>query len=207
MDKKISVLLIDDDPEEIFVHNFRKIIALDKRLEYIGHASSGELGVEMACSRNPDIVVVDLNLAGADDNQEGAVVAREIRLKTGIRVVLATNYFKDDDSVIIAASKKAFASGYFLKSQFRDFASIIYETATSNTPLKALIKGLIRDDFTPAVAEILDAVVGKKQDVLDRIGETLVNRYKTAIFKTLGINPDVPEGKRTEVLIRLYENW
>ena len=107
---KVRVILVDDN--DGFASNFREIIALDERLNYIGYASSKESGVSMAIAYKPDIVVMDLNLSGTA--LDGIEAAKEIRVRTGIRVLLLTAYENED--IVLNASKKAFASGFIFKS-------------------------------------------------------------------------------------------
>ena len=194
MDDRVKVLLVDDNDD--FATLFKLMIERDRRLEYLGHASDKENGVEMSVRLSPDIVVMDLNLCG--DALDGIEAAREIRVLTGIRIVLLTAY--EEQETIINASRKAFASGYVFKSRFQTIADIIYDSATSNTPEKEMIREL-------ALSRLSSAERGVFEDILKGTGvESLyqspstISNQKTNIFKKLGL-------KNTKELLRVFNNW
>ena len=177
---KVKVVLVEDDMDFAFL--LRKIMEQDYKLEFLAHAANRTLGVEMVKMLKPDIVVMDLNLSGSDLDGIGA--AKEIRLKTGIKVILLTSY--EQPEIIINASKQAFASGYIFKSQCQQLTDTIYRTATSVTPQEHFIRELILQELTPAERSILnDLVEGNTGKPATSSQKTIANQ-KTNIFKKLG---------------------
>ena len=194
MDNKIRVLLVDDNT--IFASTLKEMFAPDKRLDYLGHASCRTSGIEMSCQMNPDIVLMDLNLSGTA--LDGIETAKEIRIKTGIRILLLTAYEKKD--IILDASKRAFASGYIFKSHFKTLADIIYETATSNTPAKEFIRELILQVLTPAERAIFDGLIEGDEYRYSHAEPSTIEKQKTSIYKKLRL-------KNKHELQKVFVNW
>jgi len=191
---KVSVLLVDDDND--FASLFSRLISADSRLVMVGAAPDKEIGVELACLLYPDVVVMDLNLSGVA--LDGIEAAREIRVKTGSRILLLTAYEGHD--TIVNASEKAFASGYVFKSHFRMIADIVYETATSKTPQKELIRELILRELSPAERSIFNDILNGAISGLAYQSASTIANQKTSIFKKLGL-------KNTKELIKVFSNW
>ena len=75
----------------------------------VGHAASGEDAIALADTLRPDLVVMDIQLAGAMD---GIAAARIIRARFGVPVVFLTAYATDD---ILSRAAETAASGYIIK--------------------------------------------------------------------------------------------
>ena len=194
MNDKIRVLLVDDNDD--FAVLFKNIVAADERLDYLGHASDRRSGVEAACRMNPDIVVMDLDLSG--EALEGIDAAKEIRVKTGTKILFLTVY--DRYETVITASKKAFASGYIFKSHFQMITDAIYNTAASDTPQKDLIRELILSGLTSAERGVFDRIMkGDDDEAIHSSASTIANQ-KTSIFRKLGL-------KSTKELKTVFGNW
>jgi len=102
--------------EKILIVEDEKIIALDlqRRLERFGYsvagmASEGPAAVALAKEREPDIVLMDIMLAGEMDGIEAAA---EIRKRYGIPVIFLTAY---TDEKTLERAKEVEPFGYILK--------------------------------------------------------------------------------------------
>ena len=62
MDKKISVLLVDD--HNLVRRGFRRLLEDEPDILIAGEAGDGEQAVELASSLNPDVIVMDSALPG-----------------------------------------------------------------------------------------------------------------------------------------------
>jgi DNA-binding NarL/FixJ family response regulator len=195
MDKRIKVLLVEDDND--FVYLIKKEIEKDDKLEYIGYASNKALGVAMARKHNPAVVVMDLNLSGSE--LDGIDAAKEIRLTTGAKILLLTSFEQPD--IVIDAAKKAFASGYIFKSQCSTLLTdTIYKTAKSKTPQELFIKELLLGELTSAERGVLnDLIAGNINAAASSSLKTIANQ-KTSIFKKLGL-------KNTDELFAVFRDW
>lgn len=192
MNEKVKVLLVENDDDYAFL--ISKIITDDERLEYLGHVTNRAAGVEMSCKTNPDIVVMDLNLSGSE--LDGIEAAKEIRLKTGAKVIFLTSFEQPD--IMIEACKRAFASAYIFKSQCRGLADVIYQVATSATPQEGFIKKLLLNELSPAEISIFYNILNGDSD-MHSSQKTIANQ-KTNIFKKMAV-------KNSNELIHLFKNW
>jgi diguanylate cyclase (GGDEF)-like protein/PAS domain S-box-containing protein len=102
--------------ENILIVEDEKIIALDlqRRLERFGYsvvgmASEGAEAITLATERSPDIILMDIMLAGAMD---GIEAAKQIRAQLGIPVIFLTAY---TDEKTLERAKEVEPFGYILK--------------------------------------------------------------------------------------------
>ena len=106
---QIRVLLIDDHP--VVRAGLRALLESEPDLEVIGEAGSGMVGIGLARSTRPNIVVTDLLMPDVD----GVVVTKTICTEIpDTRVIVLTNVSEDDASVVRAV--QAGAIGYVLKN-------------------------------------------------------------------------------------------
>jgi DNA-binding NarL/FixJ family response regulator len=192
MDKKVKVLLVEDDHDFVFL--IQKLLEKDERLKYIGYAGNKNLGVHMAQIKKPDVVIMDLNLSGS--KLDGIEAAKEIRLTTAAKILLLTSFEQTD--IILNASKKTFASGYVFKSHCSALADTVYDVATSKTPQQTFIKELVLNDLTSAEQGVLTNLISGELNTQSS-SSTIANQ-KTSIFKKLGL-------KNTDDLITVFRNW
>ena len=95
-----KILLIEDNEQNRYLATF----LLERRGHKVAYASDGPLGIEMAETTRPDIVLLDIQLPGMD----GYAVARALRAKPDLKsipIVAVTSYAMPGDR------EKAIASG------------------------------------------------------------------------------------------------
>jgi diguanylate cyclase (GGDEF)-like protein/PAS domain S-box-containing protein len=102
--------------ENILIVEDEKIIALDlqRRLERFGYsvvgmASDGQEAINLAAERRPDIILMDIMLAG---DMDGIEAARRIRAQLGIPIIFLTAY---TDEKTLERAKEVEPFGYILK--------------------------------------------------------------------------------------------
>jgi diguanylate cyclase (GGDEF)-like protein/PAS domain S-box-containing protein len=102
--------------ENILIVEDEKIIALDlqRRLERFGYsvvgmASDGPEAIRLATERSPDIILMDIMLAGSMD---GIEASKQIRAQLGIPVIFLTAY---TDEKTLERAKEVEPFGYILK--------------------------------------------------------------------------------------------
>jgi DNA-binding NarL/FixJ family response regulator len=107
MMEPMSVLIADDHP--LFRKGMRALLESLPGVEVVGEASSGEEAVSMAVARQPDVVLMDLQMPGGN----GLAATREIsKASPNVRILVVT-LFEDDESIF--AALRAGAHGYVLK--------------------------------------------------------------------------------------------
>lgn len=103
----LRILLVDD--HEVVRLGLKSLIERQTGLEVIAEASSQDEAVQMALAHKPDIVLMDIRLAGGS----GIEACREITTQLPkVRVIMLTSYAEDE---MLFAAIRAGAMGYVLK--------------------------------------------------------------------------------------------
>lgn len=103
----IRILITDDHP--LFRKGMRTLLAAVSDFAVIGEASSGPEAVALARELAPDLVLMDLQMAGGGGIEATRALAGELPDAR----VLVVSLFEDDDSIFMAL--RAGARGYILK--------------------------------------------------------------------------------------------
>jgi len=103
----LRVLIADDHP--LFRDGLRVLLASTGDFVVVGEAADGEEAVALALDLQPDVVVMDLRMPGAN----GIEATRRITEASPHVGVLVVSMHEDDDSVF--AAMRAGARGYLLK--------------------------------------------------------------------------------------------
>jgi DNA-binding NarL/FixJ family response regulator len=108
----IRLLIVDDHP--VVRDGLSSMFARDPQFAVLGEASDGAEAVRMAETLGPDVILMDLRMAGMD----GVTAIGELaRRGVPARVLVLTTY--DTDSHVLPAIE-AGATGYLLKDAPRD---------------------------------------------------------------------------------------
>ena len=87
----VSVLVVDD--QEPFRRAARVVLGHTDGFELVGEAQSGEEAVTMADALQPDLVLMDINMAGINGVE---ATRRIVEANPGITVVLVSTYAVGD---------------------------------------------------------------------------------------------------------------
>jgi DNA-binding NarL/FixJ family response regulator len=104
------VLIVDD--QEPFRLAARMVVDATEGFEVVGEAETGEEGVELARTLEPDLVLMDVNLPGIN----GLDATRQILRDSGRVVILLLSTYEEDEYGPRAA--ECGAAGYIPKSAF-----------------------------------------------------------------------------------------
>jgi DNA-binding NarL/FixJ family response regulator len=108
----IKLLIVDDHP--VVRDGLSSMFARDPEFTVVGEASDGSEAVRLAEALEPDVILMDLRMAGMD----GVTAIGELaRRGVPARVLVLTTY--DTDSHVLPAIE-AGATGYLLKDAPRD---------------------------------------------------------------------------------------
>ncbi len=144
----IKILVVEDEPDAALV--LEKIL-ISYGFQIVGISTSGLEAIDMAKSRKPDFILMDIKL---DGEMDGIEAARYINEKFGINSLFLTGYFNDQ---LIKRASEMGALGYILKpmSKQQILASVkiaaqlvILKRREEKKCRKALIKG--SDNLLPA---------------------------------------------------------
>ncbi|HLQ33223.1 MAG TPA: response regulator transcription factor, partial [Chloroflexota bacterium] len=104
----IRVMVVDDHP--VVRQGLRSLLSNYDDINLVADADSGPAALEAADRDDPDVVVMDIRLGGAD----GIQVAERLRRRhPNTKVIVLTSY--DDDGYLLRALK-ANAHAFLLKS-------------------------------------------------------------------------------------------
>lgn len=178
------VLVVDDHP--LFRRGVRQLLAMEPSLECVGEASGGEEALALARELVPDLILLDLKMAGMD----GLEVLGALRDSgVGARIVLLTVSDQDED---VVAALRGGADGYLLKdmepeellAQLRDAAA--GDLAVSQRLTRTLARVMARDEHSeqdPARA-LLARLTPRERRVLRALARGASNKE---IARQLGV--------------------
>ena len=197
--KQQRIVLVDD--HEVVRLGLKALINRHKLMEVVGEASEANEAVEKCLSLKPDVVILDIRLAGTS----GIDACQQIMLRLPeTKVIMLTSYAEDE---MLFAAIRAGAAGYVLKQAGRTDLIRAIEMAAEG---KAMLDPSVTAHVLAAVrraAEIQDAhafaeLSGQERRVLAQItvgetnreiaqqlhlGEGTVRNYVSSIFEKLGV--------------------
>jgi DNA-binding NarL/FixJ family response regulator len=209
----IRVLIADD--QALVRTGFRVIIDADPGLEVVGEAADGREAVEVAQTRHPDVVLMDIRMPNVD----GIEATRRLAA-AGSRAphVLILTTFDLDEYVYEAL--RAGASGFLLKDAGADeLLHAVRVVAAGDALLSpSITRRLIADfarrpptserppalaELTPRELEVLRLVArGLSNGAIAAelvVGEATVKTHVARIFQKLGLHD------RAQVVVLAYE--
>jgi len=169
----------------------------------IGEAEDGEAAVEAVAAKNPQVVLMDLNMPRCD----GVGATRRIRASHPRTQVVVLTTYSDDDSII--AALQAGALGYLTKDATRAeigraaLAAAAGQAVLDPAVQQRLLSAAVRapaaapagpasadDDLTPREAEVLRLIAaGKSNREIARalfVSEATVKTHVNRIFAKTG---------------------
>jgi DNA-binding NarL/FixJ family response regulator len=189
----IGVLLAED--HAIVRRGLEQLLATADDVTVVGSAADGEEAVALAVRRDPDVVVMDIEMPRVDGIE---ATRRIVASGSGARVVVLTS-FSDRERILDALD--AGAIGYLLKdAEPEELLQGIRAAAAGESPLHPRVARAVlqaRSERRPA-SELSDrqrAVLvliaeGKQNKQIARalgISEKTVKGHVTAIFQLLGV--------------------
>jgi DNA-binding NarL/FixJ family response regulator len=195
----IRVLICDD--QDVVREGLRVILSMVPEIEVTGLASDGAEAVEAVEKRQPDVVLMDLNMPGMN----GIQAIRKIHEKFPAVHILALTTYDADEWVFDAI--RAGASGYLLKGTPRaGLIKAIEGTAAGQTYVDPDVAGklftqvagttivhdsTIAESLSPREREILRLLANGQSNTDIAAGlflsEGTVRNYVSGIFTKLGV--------------------
>ena len=167
-----GILIIDDHP--LFRKGVVQLIAMAPHLQVVGEVSNGELGVAMAKTLDPDLILLDLHMTGMG----GIETLKAIRdADLDCRVVVLTVSDNADDLV---AAIRSGADGYLLKDmEPEDLLTAIDEALNGRTVIGERLNGLLaRAIREEASAQQRDTatLTDREKEILQGLAQGLANK-------------------------------
>lgn len=164
---RIRVLIADD--HRLFREALRAV--LERECEVVGEAASGEEALALAPRLRPDVVLLDIGMAGIGGLNAAHRLARQT---PGSRVVILSQY--DDEEYVVEAMVEAGAAGYLLKDDAAaELLSALRAVAAGRQYLSSAVApavlGRLRNPAGAAEAGV--KLTRREREVLRLIGEGL----------------------------------
>jgi two-component system nitrate/nitrite response regulator NarL len=166
------ILVIDDHP--LFRKGVGQLIAMAPHLKLVGEASSGELGVKLAQELDPDMILLDLHMAG----MSGLDTLRAIR-DAGLdcRTIMLT---VSDNAEDLVSAIRSGADGYLLKDmEPEDLLASIDQALNGKTVISDRLNGMLaRAIREEATAKHRDAatLTDREREILQGLAQGLPNK-------------------------------
>src|SRR3974377_1570983 len=109
---KIRILLTDD--HTLFRQGIRRLLAGEEDIEIVGEACDGSEAVALAHQIRPDIILMDIGMAGMSSFEATRQIRKE---RPETKVIFLARY---DDEDYVAESVDLGVSGYILKDSPAD---------------------------------------------------------------------------------------
>jgi DNA-binding NarL/FixJ family response regulator len=170
----IRILVADDHP--VVRDGLAAMLGTQGDFEIVGAAASGVEAVERAAAFKPDIVLMDLEMAGRDDGV--AAIGRLAEEAPEIRVLVFTVFDRDEQ---IVSAIKAGARGYLLKGAPRDE---VFRAIRAVHAGGSLVEPVVASKLLRRVRENEDAATPREVEVLRLVARGLPNK---AIARELGV--------------------
>ena len=187
----IRVLIADDHP--LARAGLQQLLGALEDIDVVGAAAGGEEAARMAAERDPDVVLMDLEMPGMD----GIETTRAIRDRAPDATVVVLTSFSDRDRIVAALA--AGAVGYLLKDAEPDeLARAIRAACRGGAPLdpRAAREVLHQRDSLRGGPQLSE----REQEVLALVAEGLPNKL---IARRLGITERTVKGHLTRVFERI----
>ena len=165
----IRALVVDDHP--VVRAGLVALFDAASDIQVIATGSSGEEAVALVAAHHPDVVLMDLRMAGIDGDEATARIVAEW---PGTRVIILTTY-ENDDAILSAIS--AGASGYLLKAApEEELLAGVRAVAAGEVALAPSVSRLLVQRAAAPAAVAGPALSTRELEVLRLVAEGLSNR-------------------------------
>lgn len=171
MEQAIKVLLVDD--HEMVRMGLAAFLSTEKDIDVVGEASSGADGVELAQTLKPDVVLMDLVMAGMDGIE---ATKQLLNVHPDCKVIVLTS-FHDDEKVYPAVEAGAFS--YLLKTaRATEIAEAVRQAYQGQSVFESTVAGKIVSRFRSGDRGELphEQCTARELEVLRLIGEGRSNQ-------------------------------
>jgi DNA-binding NarL/FixJ family response regulator len=190
------VLLVDD--LQVVREGLKRMLDLDKDIEVVGEAASGEEALTKADQLSPDVILMDVKMPGMG----GIDATRELKTRHSPASVIVLTVYEDK---YLAQAAEAGAVGYLLKDVSRDeLTKAIRAAYQGQSPFAPAISRTLFTQYAALTKASHDSVLTRRQieilrliasgatnkEIASRlfISSATVKRETNAIFAALNVN-------------------
>jgi DNA-binding NarL/FixJ family response regulator len=169
---KLRVFIVDDHPA--FRRGLAGMLTTVERVEVVGDAPDGRLGVERVLAARPDVVLMDLHMPVMGGVEATATLTAEL---PELAVVVLT--MMEDDHALLAATR-AGATGYLLKGADQDDVVRAIEAAAAGEVIfgpgiARRVRQLLTGERPSTAGDRFPQLTSREVDVLDLVAAGLSN--------------------------------
>ncbi len=192
----IRVAIVEDDDQ--VRENLARLVGETKGFECVATFGSGEQALELWPRRNPEVVLMDINLPGIS----GVECVRRLKaMAPEVHVVMLTVY---DDSERIFQALQMGASGYLLKrSTAAEILDAVRDVHGGGAPMSSYIARKVVQSFRrqgPS-EQPAENLTPRETDVLDYVSRGYANKE---IADALGLSPETVRGYLKTIYSKLH---
>ncbi len=192
----IKVTIVDD--QRLFVDGLVRILSIQRDVEVVGRAHTGEEAVEMCLREEPDVVLMDLSMPGMG----GIRATRKILSLLPRTQVLVLTVHPDDINLFQAI--KAGAQGYILKDCApEDLASAIKAVHAGDTIMSPDIakKTMTTFEGIRSSTELAPSLTERELEVIKALAQGKSNKE---IARDLGISEKTVRNHASNIYRKLH---
>jgi DNA-binding NarL/FixJ family response regulator len=170
MTDSINLLVVDDHP--LFRQGVVHSLGLEPDLKVVGETASGEEALALARTLLPDLVLLDISMAG----WSGITTAEKISIACPATTIVMLTVSDDKDKLL--AAFKAGARGYVLKGvSGKELAQVIRSAVAGEVYVSPSIAAEMLVSLTQGRApDPLQELTDREREILQLIGTGLTNR-------------------------------
>jgi DNA-binding NarL/FixJ family response regulator len=182
----VRVVIVDD--HAVLRAGLAQLLGAEPDLEVVGTAASGDEGVAVVRELRPDVVLMDLQMAGVD----GVSATRQIVAEELADVLVLTSY---SDAERIVGALDAGAIGYLLKdAEPEDIVRAVRDSFAGGVPISPGAARALLPGNRPAARS--EALTAREREVLTLVAAGLPNK---SIARRLAISEKTVKAHLTRV--------
>ncbi|MBQ3601751.1 MAG: response regulator transcription factor [Lachnospiraceae bacterium] len=166
---QVNVVIVDD---HIMVREgIKQLLEMDGDIRVIGEASNGEEGIAILEEKNPDVLLLDINMP----KMNGLEVLQVLKEKGIKRKVLILTIHNEVEYLLRAVDIGV--DGYVLKdSELAVLRKAIFTVNSGNTYIQPSLAPLLKDKLEQKESQNEEGLTKREIDVLKLIAEGLYNK-------------------------------
>jgi DNA-binding NarL/FixJ family response regulator len=165
----IKVIVVDD--EALFRELLVRTLSAEPGFEVVGEAEDGETSVSLAREKNPDVVIMDIELQGAIDGIEAALQIKNERPETGV-VILSAHSERRYVTSLPLENIQGWA--YLLKQTVPDMATVVRAIQGSKVGMVVLDPAVVAG-LRPRQGSAVARLNPRHQEVLELLAQGYSN--------------------------------
>jgi len=210
-----TVILVEDEP--LFREMLRRILSVESSIKVVGEAEDGETAIRLAREKNPDVVLMDIELSGELDGIDAAIQIKKEKPQTGI-VILSVHSDRRYVTSLPLDNSQGWA--YLLKQTVPDIATIIRSIEGTKAGMLVLDPTILKG-LRPRQDSILSRLTRRQFEVLELLAqgysnaaiadklilaEKSIETYINVIYQELGLSREPEIHARVRATLIYLQN-